>query len=103
MRALAILLASLITTPALAQMGPGDPQAGRALATTWCSGCHVIDAQTSKAGDAVPSFPTIAKMPSTTELSLQAFLQTPHERMPNFQLSRQQVDDAVAYILSLKR
>ena len=31
-------------------------------------------------------------MPSTTLMSLQAFLQTPHARMPNFQLTRQQID-----------
>lgn len=95
--------------PALAQTAPpagsipGDPDGGRVLARTWCVNCHVVDAQSTQPADGVPSFPAIARMPSTTQLSLQAFLQTPHTRMPNFQLTRQQVDDAVAYILSLRR
>ena len=41
-------------------------------------------------------------MPSATALSLRVFLQTPHVRMPDFQLSNNEIDDVVAYILSLK-
>jgi len=88
--------------PALAQQA-GDPAAGRRLAERWCSGCHVIGPGASgPASDAVPTFPAVARMGSTTEMSLRAFLQTPHPRMPNFQLSRQETDDVVAYILSLR-
>ncbi len=95
--------ALLAAGSAWAQTVPGNAASGYELARTWCSNCHVIDRQPTRAGDAVPSFPTIADMPSTTALSLQAFLQTPHGRMPNFQLDRYQVDDAVAYIISLKQ
>jgi hypothetical protein len=42
-------------------------------------------------------------MKSTTPLSLRAFLQTPHERMPDLHLSRDEIDDLTAYILSLRR
>jgi mono/diheme cytochrome c family protein len=49
-----------------------------------------------------PGFAAIAAMKSTTELSLQAFLQTPHDHMPDWRLSRQQIDDVVAYIMSLR-
>jgi hypothetical protein len=41
-------------------------------------------------------------MSSTTGMSLRAFLLTPHARMPDIQLSREQTDDVVAYILSLR-
>jgi hypothetical protein len=52
--------------------------------------------------DAVPAFPAVARMPSTTALSLRVFLQTPHARMPNLHLSRDETDDVIAYILSLR-
>ena len=41
-------------------------------------------------------------MPSTTEMSLRAFLQTPHARMPDYRLSTQELDGVVAWILALK-
>ena len=54
------------------------------------------------ASDAVPTFPGVARMPSTTATSLRAFLQTPHHRMPDFRLSRTEVEDLIAYMLSLR-
>ena len=41
-------------------------------------------------------------MPSTTEMALRVFLQTPHARMPDYRLSTAELDGVVAYILSLK-
>jgi hypothetical protein len=41
-------------------------------------------------------------MPSTTSMSLHAFLMTPHGQMPDFASTRAQIDDVVAYILSLR-
>jgi mono/diheme cytochrome c family protein len=103
MRQLCLVLAlSSVVFPALAQVPTGDPDAGHVIARTWCVNCHAVEARPTQGGDAVPSFSAIAAMPSSTAMSLTAFLQTPHGRMPNFQLSRRQVDDAVAYILSLK-
>jgi mono/diheme cytochrome c family protein len=81
----------------------GDPAAGRALAQRWCSSCHVVDPD-AKTGtsNGVPTFASIAAMPSTTQLSLHVFLQTSHGQMPNLLLSRSQIDDVVAYIVGLK-
>ena len=42
-------------------------------------------------------------MVSTTSMSLRVFLQSPHGNMPDYRLSREQIDDVVAYILSLRR
>lgn len=42
-------------------------------------------------------------MDSTTALSLQAFLTTPHPTMPNIILSPKETADVVAYILSLRK
>jgi mono/diheme cytochrome c family protein len=88
---------------ALAQ-DTGDVAAGRALAKTWCDNCHVVDpAQQTGTSTGAPTFSAIAAMRSTTPLGLHVFLQTPHDRMPDLHLSRAEIDDVVAYILSLKQ
>jgi mono/diheme cytochrome c family protein len=80
-----------------------DIAAGKALARTSCSTCHLVDPQGQKtASDAVPTFTSIARMPSTTAASLAAFLSTPHARMPNLILTRTEITDVSAYILSLR-
>lgn len=79
----------------------GDVEDGRQIAARWCGGCHVTGALRRAPGsDAAPSFAAIAAMPSATEMSLRVFLQTPHQRMPDLHLSRQETDDLIAYILS---
>lgn len=81
-----------------------DVSAGQRIAQTWCSGCHRINDQDQKTGnDAVPSFPSIAQMDSTTAMSLAAFLSTPHGRMPDYALSRTEIQNVSAYILSLRK
>ena len=81
-----------------------DVEAGRLIAQTWCSRCHTVDAQARGTGnDAVPSFPAIARMPATTQRSVTAFLSTPHGRMPDFSLTRSEIRDVSAYILSLRK
>ena len=96
------LAGALLATAAGAQQ-EGDPAAGRRLAEAWCSGCHVIGPGVfGPVVDATPTFPSIARMPSTTGTSLRALLLTPHSRMPDLQMSREQTDDVVAYILSLR-
>ena len=92
-----------LAVPAAAQQ-TGDPAEGRRLAERWCISCHVVEANPgSAAANGVPTFPAIAKMPGTTPMGLNAFLQTPHGRMPDLQLKRQEIDDLSAWILSLKR
>ena len=104
MRGLAVLmLFAGAAMPALAQTEPGDPAAGLRLAATWCANCHrVAPGGPGPANDAAPTFAAISAMPSTTALSLRAFLQTSHRNMPNFQLTPAQSDNLIAYILSLR-
>jgi hypothetical protein len=42
-------------------------------------------------------------MKSTTQMALQAFLQTPHSQMPDLHMSGEEIDNITAYILSLRR
>ena len=105
MRGVAVLMMTAgLAMPALAQTGPGDPAAGLRLASAWCADCHrIAPAGPGPASDAAPAFAAVAAMPSSTRMSLAAFLQTPHPRMPNYQLSRDELDDVIAYLLSLRR
>ena len=97
-----VLAALLVIGPGQAQPR-GNPADGHLLATTWCSSCHQIGPQAgSSANDVVPSFPAVAVMPSTTEMSIRVFLSTSHAVMPNYQLTQVQIADVGAYILSLR-
>jgi len=105
-RRMTILLATaafmLLGVSAAIAQDFGDAEAGHQLAKQWCAACHVVDtAQTRGSATGAPPFAAVAAMKSTTRLSLSAFLQTPHVRMPDFRLSRTQIDDVSAYILSL--
>jgi mono/diheme cytochrome c family protein len=82
----------------------GDTAAGHRLAETWCGNCHVVGSEQKQGtSNGAPPFAAIADMKSTTELGLHAFLQTPHDRMPDLHLSRNETDDVVSYIISLRR
>jgi mono/diheme cytochrome c family protein len=87
---------------AVAAKPPADPARGHVLAKTWCTGCHLIEAKEMTAKDAVPSFSAIAANKSTTSPALRTFLQTRHQNMPDWWLTRQQIDDVIAYITSLR-
>jgi mono/diheme cytochrome c family protein len=102
------LLASVVaagllsTAPALA-LESAEVAAGHELAQKWCATCHLVDPGQSDAGaTGVPPFASIAAMTSTTSASIHAFLMTPHGKMPDFELSRRQIDIITDYILSLK-
>lgn len=74
---------------------------GRRVAESWCANCHVIGpGAQGPVGDAAPPFPAIARMPSTTEMSLRVFLQTPHSQMPDYRLSQAELDGVVEWILA---
>ncbi len=83
-----------------------DILTGKGLAQVWCSDCHLVDPQERKSGrNSAPTFLSIARMKSTTEASLAAFLSTPHGRgrMPDLVLNREEIEDVSAYILSLRK
>lgn len=81
----------------------GDPATGRRLAETWCSSCHVIGPDIQRGTSyGAPTFTAIARTTAMTPMALRVFLQTPHSRMPDLHLSRQEIDDVSAYIFSLK-
>jgi len=92
-----LLATAAFTLPAAAQ----DVKAGLRLAKRSCSACHEIGKAPAQ-NVVSPPFAAIARMPSTTAISLNAFLSTPHHRMPDYILTHQEIADVSAYILSLK-
>ncbi|MGQ9369020.1 c-type cytochrome [Azospirillum sp. ST 5-10] len=87
-----------------AEDGPGSAATGRALAAELCADCHVV-LPDQPVGDFPEGPDLIERMgdPGVTEMALRSYLQTSHPVMPNIRLSREQTDDLVAYLLTLKR
>ena len=82
----------------------GDAVEGHRLADRWCSSCHVVNPSEERGtSSGAPTFSAIAAMKSTTPLGLRVFLQTPHSRMPDLHLTRDEVDNLIAYIESLRQ
>jgi cytochrome c len=79
----------------------GNVASGRDLAGHWCGNCHQI-ASGPPARPGVSTFEQVARLPSTTALSLRVFLRTSHADMPNIQMSDADADDLIAYMLTLK-
>jgi mono/diheme cytochrome c family protein len=74
---------------------------GQSLVQAWCLTCHGIGRHDGSGINL--NFEAIAQMPSTTELSLRVFLQSNHRNMPNIIVKGRDLDDIVAFIMSLKR
>lgn len=81
----------------------GDPVNGRKIATAWCSNCRALTGSKQATATGAPAFSAIAADRAITPLSLRAFLQTPHTRMPDLHLSNPEMDDLISYILAPRR
>jgi cytochrome c len=81
-----------------AALAAGNARDGRLVAQTWCAACHDIGGET-RATDAAPAFAALAK--SRTPEQLRNWLSAPHPPMPNPGLSRQAIEDVIAYLQQL--
>ena len=92
---------------AVAQPVPGkpDPKRGLELAAKLCSNCHAgkgIPTQSGGQQADVPTFPEIAKRSGQTAERIHGILVMPRHPMPTIPLTRNEMADLAAYILSLK-
>lgn len=78
-----------------------DFKKGEQLGRRWCASCHLVAADQVQANADVPSFLSIAQQPNFKSEKVAAFLLDQHPKMPNFSLSRQEIDNIAEYIASL--
>lgn len=93
---------------ALAMAGLGSAAAqdvvrGGEIAKRWCAGCHVVERSPAQApANGLPTFPALANESGQSSEHLRASMNPQHSRMPDLALSKQQQDDLIAYIFSLR-
>ena len=102
--AAAIVGTGVFSGAVLAQIHP-DAKTGKAIAEKLCVGCHIVGAEAAGASVSsdVPSFEQIANVPDQTVKSIAGAIVIPHPPMPQIQLTREEIGDVAAYILSLKK
>lgn len=97
-------LAAALALPAAAQE-QGDPKAGRAYAERVCAECHAVGPEGGPmdAASGAESFSIIANRQETTAISLAAWMQSEHDIMPHIVPEPHELNDVIAYIVSLKK
>jgi len=81
-----------------------DPKQGKVLAEKLCTNCHLIgsNAQQAHANADVPSFSEIANLEGQTAGAITARIMMPKHPMPTIPLTKVELADLAAYILSLR-
>ena len=105
LRAASFIGAALFAAASAAQDAAetADAARGRALADRFCAKCHAIAPGRTGPEPAVPSFMRMAADPEQTRASLRQFITLPHYEMEPQTLTSAEIDDVIAYILSLRR
>ena len=84
--------------PAMRAKHPaGNADAGRRLAMRSCTSCHAA-AGTTTATDGAPPLSFVARDNKQNPAWIRGWLMDPHPPMPGIMLSRQQIDDVIAYL-----
>jgi mono/diheme cytochrome c family protein len=74
-----------------------DPVKGKVLAEKLCTNCHLVGS-----AQQVPSFPEIANLEGQTAGAITARIMLPKHPMPTIPLTKAELADLAAYILSLR-
>jgi len=80
----------------------GNADYGRTIAQNRCSSCHVVEPNV-KGGDVAPPFAEIARKHANDMTWVRTWLTSPHPPMQGIALSREEIDDIVAYLESLPK
>jgi mono/diheme cytochrome c family protein len=95
-----LLLFGGLASPAQTQTA--DAAAGEAYAEKVCAQCHAIHPSGLSPELTAPPFKGVANTPGMTDTALRVWLRTSHPTMPNIVVEPQDMDNVIAYILSLK-
>ena len=96
-----LLLIAVIALPRVAVAA--DAANGEKLAKRWCAACHVVASDQRHGNTQVAPFSAIAKVPGFDAGMLALYLLTPHPKMPDMNLTRNEAADLAAYIVSQGR
>lgn len=96
----AMLMTGLGAAQLFAQTA-GDYVSGRRFVQQRCVGCHALAPGSSTV--IAPSFPDIARNRSKTDDYWRNWLKQPHEPMPDYRLSPEEIDDIIAFLHSLEK
>ena len=102
---IAFMFASVLfaaVDPAFAQHA-GDPAAGAEYAKKFCTRCHALNRQEISPEPTAPPFGDVANTKGLTATALTVWLTTSHPTMPNIVIEPRDMDNVVAFILSLKQ
>ena len=95
-----LLLVDGMASPAQTQTA--DAAAGEAYAEKVCAQCHAIHPSGVSPELTAPPFKDVANTPGMTDTALRVWLSTSHPTMPNIVIEPEDMDNVIAYILSLK-
>jgi mono/diheme cytochrome c family protein len=99
------VLAITVTTQLAAADRDPEPSAekGHELAQKLCQGCHVIESGAdSNTPAGVPTFRSIANRHGQTGERIANILIQPHAPMPDIRLSREEIQNILSYLESLR-
>jgi mono/diheme cytochrome c family protein len=99
--ALALALAPTVSLAGPVTSAP-DPEYGETLAQRLCSNCHLVNNAQEQVNVDVPSFHEIANRQGQTEGSIMAKIVIPKHPMPVIPITKSELNDLAAYIMSLK-
>ena len=99
----AVALAGLAVPGIVCAADMGDPQRGLVYAKKACSECHAVEEGEVSPNIKAPNFGAVADSPGMTERALVVWLQSSHHAtMPNFMIAPDDLDNVIAYIMSLR-
>jgi mono/diheme cytochrome c family protein len=97
---LAVALALLPSAAAAVELG--NKERGLAYAQQVCADCHAVEKDTSYLFTDIPSFQEIADTQGMSPRALAVWLQTSHPNMPDLIIPPDDMDNVIAYIMSLR-
>lgn len=98
----ALVLASAGMSHAGPVTSAPDPAHGKDLAQRLCSNCHLVSDTQEQVNVDVPSFGEIANMQGQTEGSVMAKIVIPKHPMPVIPITKAELNDLAAYVMSLR-
>jgi len=95
-----LALASLINASSAVEVG--NPERGLDYARRVCADCHAVEPGTTFLFSDIPSFQDVANSEGMSPRALVVWLTTSHPNMPDLIVPPDDMDDVIAYIMSLR-